>query len=1196
MAPHNQRGKFTIGVLAGWQFYRTATNLSYLKPIFQGISQAAKEMGCHALFGCGIGASAKASDPIRPAWPIPIPGLDYVPISPANTDGFIVFNPLHSAERSQYIHDLIQSGFPVLFIGSGEAGPTLSADNTGGIFQAVSHLVDHGHRQIAFLAGSQDDMEGDTGQRLKAYQNSLARYELADDTRLVAYGRHVYDGGYTAMQEIIQSGVPLSAVVSSNDEMALGAMQALKDVGLRIPQDIAVIGFDNRFEGEAHEPSLSSIHIPLYEMGYMAVDLLQRYINGKIIHPETFTIEARLVVRQSCGCGENSINFKPHRSEIHSQKIFRGQQRDSLFLAISSLILNQSQTIKKDECSHYCQQLVASFFSSLDQNDRSKFQITLQEVLQSTANQDDEANIWQDAISLIWNEVSSTLETGSQLTLAHEILDEARRMINAQMKRQHYQNIANQRWISSRLSLLTAGLINALDEEQIFDALAQHLPEMDIHFGQVVLFEDDNSHSMDMSKIINIFDHRQPPISFPTHEFPLKEMVDHERPSSLALIPLVHQSKQLGFAVFGTEHLDLYGAITQQIAGAVNTALLYKQAIEAQRQAEEANRMKSSFLSTISHELRTPLNLIVGLSGMLLSESEDSETPLAESLLKDIERIHAYSQHLGGLIGDVIDLTASHGGLLRLNYDYVDLAQALRMVAESGSQLTANKGLSWKADLPESGPLVWGDQTRLRQVVLNLINNAIKFTSQGSVRLTLEQNKDWVTITVQDTGLGIPIEEQDYIFDEFWQSERSVARGYGGLGLGLAITKRLVDAHHGTIAVNSSGKEGEGSTISVSLPIVQMPTVDTDSSISFQTVEPRVFILTNDQDSSKRLCSHLSKRGYAVDLFLINQKIDLLTLVEGHLPDTIIVDLSRDPALGWKVFREIKGIQALARIPVMLFSSSRKENSLVELDYLTKPIEISELTMALDQHWLTSDINRQTRNVLVVDDEPGTLDMHARVVQSHSAANRVLKARNGKEALDILQRETVDLMILDLQMPEMDGFQLLEVMRDMETTRKIPVIVVTGKILSEGEMERLNQGVTAVLGKGLFSLEETMSHITAALEHKRRISGEAKKMVRQAMVFLQNNFSEPISRRDIAKHIGISEDHLTFCFRQELGITPIQYLQRYRINQSKRLLLETDQTITEIAFNVGFSDSGYFSRIFRREVGMPPETFRQAAP
>jgi CheY-like chemotaxis protein len=401
--------------------------------------------------------------------------------------------------------------------------------------------------------------------------------------------------------------------------------------------------------------------------------------------------------------------------------------------------------------------------------------------------------------------------------------------------------------------------------------------------------------------------------------------------------------------------------------------------------------------------------------------------------------------------------------------------------------------------------------------------------------------------------------------------------------------------HGGTITVCSPGQEGSGSTFSFTLPAVHPP-LDKDQGLDkLLPAEPRVLVLTNHPSSSERLCDHLHQRGFNVQIALIQRNFDWRSQLAIQPPETIIVDISTDPALGWQVLKEINGNQTLSGVPVMFFSTSQLEGSLFELDYLTKPIEISELTKALDQHWLMADPNRTTYNILVVDDEPGTLEMHARVVQAHSDSNRVLKARNGKEALDILQHEIVDLVLLDLQMPEMDGFEVLEAMRTLESTRKIPVIVMTGKVLSETEMERLNQGVAAVLAKGLFSIEETIEHISTALEQKRRISGEAKRLVRLAMVYLHNNYSEPISRREMAKHIGITEDHLTFCFRQELGITPILYLQRYRINQAKRLLKESHQSITDIAFKVGFSDSGYFSRIFRRETGMSPEKFRQTS-
>jgi YesN/AraC family two-component response regulator len=220
--------------------------------------------------------------------------------------------------------------------------------------------------------------------------------------------------------------------------------------------------------------------------------------------------------------------------------------------------------------------------------------------------------------------------------------------------------------------------------------------------------------------------------------------------------------------------------------------------------------------------------------------------------------------------------------------------------------------------------------------------------------------------------------------------------------------------------------------------------------------------------------------------------------------------------------------------------------------------------------------------------------MHARIVKSHASDSRVLTAENGKTALTVLKREPVDLVLLDLQMPEMDGFGVLEAMREQENLRRIPVIVITGLVLSESEMARLNQGVAAVLAKGVFGLDETAAHISSALERKHKISLEAQRLVRKAMTYLHEHYAERVTRHAIAQYVNLTEDHLTYCFRQELGMTPIEYLQRYRINQAKRLLRQGERTVSEIALDVGFSDSGYFSRIFKRIVGVSPESFRNS--
>jgi signal transduction histidine kinase/DNA-binding LacI/PurR family transcriptional regulator/AraC-like DNA-binding protein len=1090
MQKKNLCGRPTIGVLTGWQYYRTATNLSYLAPVFRGISRAARDLGCNLLLGCGIGPSASPSDPLRPAWPVLQPDTDFVPIGPWNTDGILVANPLHSLARSSYIQELISQGQPVLFIGSGETGPTIVADNAGGIQEALRHLVDHGHRQIAFLAGSPMDMSGDSGDRLTAYQSFLQANNLSINPQLIAYGRHVYDGGYSAMQQILATGIPFTAVLASNDESALGAMQALEEAGHKIPQEVAVIGFDNRLEGAVHEPGLSSVHVPLFDMGYQALKLLHDHLVAGARLNDTIRISTRLVRRESCGC----------RSGMNLPAPGIARPAPSPEQSMAAILQSQAHSLTDREILTLCERLVESFHASIREASRSHFQNTLMDVLQKSMAVEDDAHIWQEAISVLGADSGDTEVSRKFIS---ELLDEARLTISTQMQKQYRQSMLRERWTSSRLSLLTDRLLEALDDSQIYETLESHLPELNIHTAHLVQFEAQGTDPVAWSTAHNVLDLDQPLARFPTREFPPPGMLDENCPRLLTLVPLTGYSGQMGFMVFGSEPLDLYGAIVQQLGGAFNMARLYHQAVEDRQLAEEASQLKSRFLSTISHELRTPLNLIVGLSGLLLQENGEKKYTLPDSAHRDVERIHAYAQHLGGLIGDVLDLAANDAGQLRLNKEFMDLGDALGMIAESGRQLASAKGLAWRVNLHDSGPWVWGDRTRLRQVTLNLVNNAIKFTDQGEVSLQMEVGEGVVTVLVHDTGLGIPLEEQTTIFSEFSRSERSITLGFRGLGLGLAICKRLVEMHGGAIGVHSPGKEGEGSTFYFTLPTIESPPLDGER-------------------------------------------------------------------------RTRIGIAIPAPAP------------------LKRAIEPSALAQALDQQGSRLSNHQPARTVLIVDDETNTLELHARIVQAHSPTNRVLTAQSGLEALDALEHESIDLVLLDLQMQDLDGFRLLEQMREDERMRRIPVIVVTGKALSEADMGRMTPGVASILEKGLFSLDETVAHMNAALDRKHRLSGEAQRLVRKAMAFIHERFAEPITRREIARHVSIAEDYLTYCFRQELGTTPIKYLQRYRVYRARILLRESDATITEIARLVGFSDSGYFSRIFRRETGMPPEAFRRS--
>jgi signal transduction histidine kinase/DNA-binding LacI/PurR family transcriptional regulator/AraC-like DNA-binding protein len=1202
MAKTLRHGRPTIGVLAGWQYYWTATPLSYLSPIYRGIRLAAAELGCNLLLGCGMGASASAADLLRPAWPVSTPETDFVPIGSWNTDGLILVNPLHSENRSRYAQDLAAAGFPVVFVGSGERGPTILADNAGGIMQAMRHLVEHGHQRIAFIAGSMEDMEGDSGDRLRAYRAALRAFALVDDPGLLAYGQHTFGSGHAAMQQILSTGMPFSAVLASNDESALGAIQALAEAGRQVPDDVAVIGFDDRPESSVQQPALSSVQVPLFKMGYQAVELLLRRIDGSSATDERVLVPTRLISRESCGCGRSAVladvldaisaRLKTGERDGHSGRMVQ---------RMAAAVLAETQALGEDETIALCEYLLNTFMVSVAQNDAAGFQKTLAQILRQAIDRGDDAHLWQVAISVLRADLPELLATlplplgPDSEEQGREILNQARITISASMRQQHRQVVVNQNWTGDRLGRLAAQLLNILDEAQIYETLAQGLPELGIDTAWVALLDAEGDDPVAWSQLRSVISLEQLEIRFPSREFPPAGLLSAETPFSLALLPLIGGRGRAGYVALDTAQLELNGAIAQELAAAVNTAQLYREATEGRRLAEEANQMKSRFLSTVSHELRTPLNLIVGLTGLLIQQDGADVQALPATLRQDVERIHANAQHLGGLIGDVLDMASSDAGQLRLTREYVDLGQALRLVAETGAQMAAEKGLAWRADLPDSGPWVWGDRMRLRQVALNLLSNAVKFTEHGSVRLTVQTGAESATVTVSDTGMGIPLDEQRTIFDEFRRSERSITRGYRGLGLGLSICKRLVALHEGSMGVYSTGEEGAGSSFYFTLPTVHAPAAREPQPAAPLAAQQSVLLLVPPSGGGERIRQHLTRRGVQV---LIERSADTQTWLARLLaapPSAVVLDASgeRGADYGWDALKTIKANPATRNIPVLFYAAARESGAVLELDYLTKPIEIAEFTRALDQHWLVTSADAPVRTFLVVDDDPETLEMHTRIVHAHAPGNRVLKAHNGRDALEIMRRTAVDLVLLDLMMPEMDGFAVLETMRQRETLRDIPVIVVTGQVLTEAEMARLSQGVATVLSKGLFSLDETLVHLDAALERQHRLSSEAQRLVRKAMAYVQQSYQEPLSRHDLARHVGMSDDYLTYCFRQELGMTPIAYLNRYRIAQAKRLLRESDKAITEIALDVGFSDSGYFSRVFRREVGMSPEAFRR---
>jgi len=1222
--PSYQHGRPTLGVLAGYQLYEGMPH-SFLEPLFRGIYAAACERECNLLLACGMGRAFSVSDNLypshHPAWPLLAPDNDFVPVGQWNTDGLIIVKPIISEARAHYIQQLLADQHPLVFIGAGEYTPAVGVDNEGGIRQALEHLcVHHHHRQIAFIAGNNREAS-DSEPRLKAYLAAVQAYGLAADKRLMAYGWHTLQGGYRAMQTILNSGATFTAVLASNDESALGAMQALREAGRRIPQEVAVVGFDDRVEAKTQSPLLTTVHYPVFETGQQAVSLLLKRLAGQTDKAEVVYVPTRLVIRESCGCQSASMNLNPPAPAEASNG--RETIKAQVAQALSEAVFAEVQQLSPLEVNGLCQRLVEAFAFSLAEVNAAPFASAWEEILRQVEAVDDDPQAWQAAIVILrdrWR-LFVEAETPEASQPVEAMFLHALMLLGKSLQRRYSRSVVRQEEISNQVGLVTAQLLTALDEAQILTSLTKRLPSIGIRSLHVVFFKPQDDDPVAES-LIPVLSSAEAPEArhyvFPTHQFPPPGLYSPETPFQLALLPLVFQDERQGYVAFDAANLIPCAAIARQLAAAFQSAHLYREAARGKQLAEKANQLKSRFLSMVSHELRTPLNLIVGLSEMLLRETPATEPVVPDQQRHDLELIHSTTQHLSGLIRDVLDLASSEAGELKLVPEPLDLREMLQPVLVTGEQLARDKGLAWQVRIPDSVPRLWGDRTRLRQVALNLVSNAIKFTKEGTITLEVKRMKDevgsmkegesgsssfilhpsreaFILISVSDTGLGIPPSEQDLIFDEFRQSERTTARGYGGLGLGLAICKRLVELHGGHIGVQSSGAEGAGSTFYFTLPLMGNETPPASGSFTSRTV----LVLSERPGQGKYLGEHLRQQGFEVVEYPVAGTRDWLPQLLTSPPGAVVLDPGLASEQGWEVLKVLKGNPATRDIPILFYSLTQEHDAgfMLEMDYLTKPVGATDLAQALArQGWSAGENakeNAEAKTILVVDDDPGILETHARMVQHHSEAYRVLKARNGREALALLQQTLPDLVLLDLMMPELDGFGVLEAMREREATRDIPVIVLTAQVLREADMARLNRGVATVLNKGLFSVQETLAHIETALARSRQLGSKAQRLVRKAMAYLHEHSAEPLARETIADALGVSPGYLDLCFRQEMNLTPMTYLNRYRVNQAKTLLTSSELSLTEIALAVGFADSAHFSHAFRREVGQSPSAYRR---
>jgi signal transduction histidine kinase/CheY-like chemotaxis protein len=493
--------------------------------------------------------------------------------------------------------------------------------------------------------------------------------------------------------------------------------------------------------------------------------------------------------------------------------------------------------------------------------------------------------------------------------------------------------------------------------------------------------------------------------------------------------------------------------------------------------AREANQAKSAFLAKMSHELRTPMNAIIGYSEMLL---EDATAEGKQGMADDLQKILSAARHLLGLINDVLDLSKIEAGKMQLYLETFDLQTLVQEVTSTIAPLVEKRRNSLVVNCTPVIGSMHGDATKIRQTLLNLLSNSSKFTENGRVELKIEReisdNQVWVVMQVIDTGIGMTAEQMARLFKPFTQADESTASKFGGTGLGLAISKQFAQMMGGDITVTST--PGAGSNFTMRVPARVKParspyTVVEKAQQAAPAPKGRVLIIDDDESVHGVLTNMLTREGYSTRVARDGK--EGLRIAREYHPDIIILDILMPGMDGWSVLSQLKTTPGLAEVPIILLTMLENKDmgfALGAADYLTKPIDAQKLIPVIERHRSA----QPTGSVLVVEDDPASRELVVRMLQKEGIA--VLEASNGKEALEALQNGPApDLIILDLLMAEMDGFEFLREVRPHPQWSRIPVVVVSSLDLNNEAQQVLKGQVEHIFQKGRFAREDLLREV-----------------------------------------------------------------------------------------------------------------------
>lgn len=564
-------------------------------------------------------------------------------------------------------------------------------------------------------------------------------------------------------------------------------------------------------------------------------------------------------------------------------------------------------------------------------------------------------------------------------------------------------------------------------------------------------------------------------------------------------IPIRSRDEQIGRLLVDTEPHDArwcrrwlpllqslgsqVGVAIQRLRAEVANERMNADLLKARDAAVEANYAKSMFLANMSHELRTPMNAIIGYSEMLMEEFDEMET---DEVVADLNKIHGAGRHLLALINDVLDISKIESGKMTVFIEGFDVATVIRDVENTVQPLLRQNENTLKVLIADNCGEMQSDLTKVRQTLINLLSNAAKFCEHGSIRLVVSRHSedagDVVSFQVSDTGIGMTAAQIAKLFQPFSQADSSTTRRFGGTGLGLAISRRFCRMLGGDIAVES--EPGKGSTFTVTLPVVSTEASAAGSTLDAykreaagQGKRPSILVIDDDPIMLELMDRFLSKEGF--DVHLAANGRDGLEMAKRLQPMAVTTDVMMPEMDGWEVVTAMRNDPATSHIPVVVVTVTDSRDMGVAVgasQFLTKPVDWSRLGELMARY----RADRDERPVLVVEDDEASREQLVRMLTRDGW--RVLAAENGHVALDQVQVEKPAVILLDLMMPEMDGFEFLKHLRRLPGCQEIPVVVVSALDITPAHRAEMNGGIVDIIPKSTTTARDVAAYLRDQLQ------------------------------------------------------------------------------------------------------------------